>query len=71
MIKYYNYVRTHFYLVSPIDTPTLHIRSCFKLLMMLLFPTFGKPTNGKSTEQKALCIILVITKFPLPYFRFA
>lgn len=33
------------YLVSPMGTPTLHIHSCFKLLMMLLFPTFGKPTN--------------------------
>jgi hypothetical protein len=30
-------------LVSPMETPTLHIHSCFKLLMMLLFPTFGKP----------------------------
>lgn len=34
------------------DTPTLHICSCFKQLMRLLFPTFGKPTNGKSTIKR-------------------
>ena len=55
------------YLVSPMDTPTLHICSCFKLLITLLFPTFGKPTNGKSTHYKRH-YMLVIIKFLLSLF---
>lgn len=38
------------YLVTPGVAPTLHARARFRLLIKLLFPTFGKPTeeSGKT-----------------------
>lgn len=39
------------YLVTPGVAPTLHARARFRLLIKLLFPTFGKPTEGSGKTR--------------------
>lgn len=54
------------YLVSPMDTPTLHICLCFKLLMTLLFPTFGKPTNGNHDYKRHYMLVIITSTLFMP-----
>lgn len=42
------------YLVTPGVAPTLHARARFKLLIKLLFPTFGKPSKQEWQKDFAL-----------------
>lgn len=46
------------YLVIPLCKPTWHTRTSFRLLMMLLFPTLGKP-EVKTTAHGSISKILI------------
>lgn len=45
------------YLVNPRCTPTLHARISFKLLIMLLFPTLGKPGEDGGQIVQYECLL--------------
>lgn len=47
--KYRGCYTLHSYLVTPGVAPTVHVLDLFKLLMMLLLPTLGRPGVKYST----------------------
>lgn len=55
-----NYAKIY-YFVTPGVAPTLHATFLFKLLMTLLFPTFGKPKRKKNLKHESFKNIFPFT----------